>query len=134
MFSRKVNASKLDSLIFRLYDSDSDGHIDFKDLVTVAYAISEGTEEEKLKQVLFFGLRNTFTTRRYTYVLMYYIMINKYIYMEKLKFQRTLCLFHSFCATFDMSNLQFTSHFYMCFYRCSVFMTLTMTKRYQKKK
>ena len=46
-----MNATKLDSLIFRLYDSDSDGHIDFKDLVTVAYAISEGTEEEKLKQV-----------------------------------------------------------------------------------
>ena len=51
MFSRKVNASKLDSLIFRLYDSNNDGHIDFKDLVTVAYAISEGTEEDKLKQV-----------------------------------------------------------------------------------
>ena len=51
MFSKKFNALKVESLLFRLYDSNSDGHIDFKDLVTVAYAISEGTEDEKLKQV-----------------------------------------------------------------------------------
>ena len=51
LFSKKFNALKVESLLFRLYDSNSDGHIDFKDLVTVAYAISEGTEEEKLKQV-----------------------------------------------------------------------------------
>ena len=37
--------------MYRLFDSDGDGHIDFKELWMTMYVMAQGSEEEKLKQV-----------------------------------------------------------------------------------
>ena len=46
-----IDNEKLDSLIFRLFDSDGDGNMDFKEFWMVMYIMSEGSREQKLKQV-----------------------------------------------------------------------------------
>ena len=40
-----------DFLSFRLFDSDGDGTIDFKEFWMTMYIMSNGTKEEKIKKV-----------------------------------------------------------------------------------
>jgi len=42
---------KLESHIFRMYDKNGDGHIDFREFMIVLYIMSNGTPEENLKQI-----------------------------------------------------------------------------------
>ena len=46
-----ANTDKLESHIFRMYDTNGDGHIDFREFMIVLYIMSNGTPEENLKQV-----------------------------------------------------------------------------------
>jgi len=43
--------SKIESHIFRMYDKNGDGHIDFREFMIVLYIMSNGTPEENLKQI-----------------------------------------------------------------------------------
>ena len=43
--------AKLESHIFRMYDKNGDGHIDFREFMIVLYVMSDGTPEENLKQI-----------------------------------------------------------------------------------
>ena len=43
--------AKLESHIFRMYDKNGDGHIDFREFMIVLYIMSNGTPEENLKQI-----------------------------------------------------------------------------------
>ena len=45
------DTAKLESHIFRMYDKNGDGHIDFREFMIVLYVMSNGTPEENLKQV-----------------------------------------------------------------------------------
>jgi len=42
---------KIESHIFRMYDKNGDGHIDFREFMIVLYIMSNGTPEENLKQI-----------------------------------------------------------------------------------
>lgn len=46
-----TDTSKLESHIFRMYDANGDGHIDFREFMLVLYVMSNGTPEENLKQI-----------------------------------------------------------------------------------
>jgi len=46
-----MDTSKLESHIFRMYDSNGDGHIDFREFMIVLYVMSSGSPEENLKQI-----------------------------------------------------------------------------------
>jgi len=46
-----TDTAKLESHIFRMYDSNGDGHIDFREFMIVLYIMSNGTPEENLKQI-----------------------------------------------------------------------------------
>lgn len=46
-----ANTDKLESHIFRMYDTNGDGHIDFREFMIVLYIMSNGTPEENLKQI-----------------------------------------------------------------------------------
>merc|ERR1711935_799991 len=43
--------AKLESHIFRMYDKNGDGHIDFGEFMIALYVMSNGTPEENLKQI-----------------------------------------------------------------------------------
>jgi len=45
------DSAKLEAHIFRMYDKDGDGNIDFKEFMMVLYIMSNGTPEENLKQI-----------------------------------------------------------------------------------
>jgi len=45
------DTAKLESHIFRMYDKNGDGHIDFREFMIVLYVMSNGTPEENLKQI-----------------------------------------------------------------------------------
>jgi len=46
-----ADTAKLQSHIFRMYDTNDDGHIDFREFMIVLYVMSNGTPEENLKQI-----------------------------------------------------------------------------------
>ena len=50
-FFPQRNASELESHIFRIYDPDGDGTIDFKEFMVVLYTISKGPPKEKLGNI-----------------------------------------------------------------------------------
>jgi len=45
------DTAKLESHIFRMYDKNGDGHIDFREFMVVLYVMSNGSPEENLKQI-----------------------------------------------------------------------------------
>ena len=47
----KSDIAKMESHIFRMYDQNGDGHIDFREFMIVLYVMSDGTAEENLKQI-----------------------------------------------------------------------------------
>ena len=47
----KKDASKMDKHVFRMYDSDEDGFIDFTEFMTTLHILGGGTEEELLQKV-----------------------------------------------------------------------------------
>lgn len=46
-----VDVNRLEKHIFRLFDKDGDGTIDFKEFMIVLYIMSNGTPEENLRQI-----------------------------------------------------------------------------------
>merc|ERR1712165_329166 len=46
-----ADTEKLERHIFRMYDSNKDGHIDFREFMIVLYVMSNGSPEENLKQI-----------------------------------------------------------------------------------
>merc|ERR1712241_396818 len=46
-----ADTEKLEKHIFRMYDSNKDGSIDFREFMIVLYVMSNGTPEENLKQI-----------------------------------------------------------------------------------
>ena len=46
-----ADTDKLERHIFRMYDSNGDGFIDFREFMLVLYVLSSGTPEENLKQI-----------------------------------------------------------------------------------
>merc|ERR1711988_1690901 len=46
-----ADTEKLERHIFRMYDTNKDGHIDFREFMIVLYIMSNGTPEENLKQI-----------------------------------------------------------------------------------
>ena len=46
-----ADTDKLEKHIFRMYDSNSDGSIDFREFMIVLYVMSNGSPEENLKQI-----------------------------------------------------------------------------------
>merc|ERR1719167_486211 len=46
-----ANVDKLTKHIWRMYDDNNDGHIDFRELMMVLYIMSDGTPEQNLKQI-----------------------------------------------------------------------------------
>ena len=46
-----INIDKLESHIFRMYDTNGDGYIDFREFMIVLYVMSEGSPEENLRQM-----------------------------------------------------------------------------------
>merc|ERR1719334_1109757 len=46
-----TDTEKLERHIFRMYDTNKDGHIDFREFMIVLYVMSNGTPEENLKQI-----------------------------------------------------------------------------------
>merc|ERR1712117_884215 len=46
-----TDTEKLEKHIFRMYDTNKDGHIDFREFMIVLYIMSNGTPEENLKQI-----------------------------------------------------------------------------------
>jgi len=54
-----ANVEKLTKHIWRMYDSNNDGSIDFRELMMVLYIMSDGTPEQNLKQIFkIFDLNN----------------------------------------------------------------------------
>ena len=45
------NCKKLEKHIFRMYDTDGDGTIDFREFMILLYIMSSGTPEENLGQI-----------------------------------------------------------------------------------
>ena len=45
------DTTQLESHIFRMYDSNGDGYVDFREFMIVLYVMSNGTQEENLKQI-----------------------------------------------------------------------------------
>ena len=45
------DTTQLESHIFRMYDSNGDGHVDFREFMIVLYVMSNGTPEENLKKI-----------------------------------------------------------------------------------
>merc|ERR1711884_828592 len=46
-----TDTEKLERHIFRMYDTNKDGHIDFREFMIVLYIMSNGTPQENLKQI-----------------------------------------------------------------------------------
>jgi len=46
-----TDTDKLEKHIFRMYDANGDGFIDFREFMLVLYVLSSGTPEENLKQI-----------------------------------------------------------------------------------
>jgi len=46
-----TDTEKLERHIFRMYDTNKDGHIDFREFMIVLYIMSNGSPEENLKQI-----------------------------------------------------------------------------------
>jgi len=46
-----ADTEKLEKHIFRMYDTNKDGHIDFREFMIVLYIMSNGSPEENLKQI-----------------------------------------------------------------------------------
>merc|ERR1712079_142469 len=46
-----ADTEKLERHIFRMYDTNEDGHIDFREFMIVLYVMSNGSPEENLKQI-----------------------------------------------------------------------------------
>merc|ERR1711963_886182 len=46
-----TDTEKLERHIFRMYDTNKDGHIDFREFMIVLYVMSNGSPEENLKQI-----------------------------------------------------------------------------------
>jgi Ca2+-binding EF-hand superfamily protein len=46
-----ANLSKLEKHIFRMYDTNDDGYIDFKEFMIVLYILSRGSPEQNLEQI-----------------------------------------------------------------------------------
>lgn len=46
-----IDVIRLEKHIFRLFDKDGDGTIDFKEFMIVLYIMSNGTAEENLRQI-----------------------------------------------------------------------------------
>merc|ERR1739838_280194 len=46
-----ADTEKLEKHIFRMYDTNKDGHIDFREFMIVLYIMSNGTPQENLKQI-----------------------------------------------------------------------------------
>jgi len=46
-----TDTDKLEKHIFRMYDANGDGYIDFREFMLVLYVLSSGTPEENLKQI-----------------------------------------------------------------------------------
>jgi len=46
-----TDTDKLEKHIFRMYDSNGDGHIDFREFMIVLYIMSNGSPEANLKQI-----------------------------------------------------------------------------------
>merc|ERR1719200_65042 len=54
-----ANVDKLTKHIWRMYDANNDGSIDFRELMMVLYIMSDGTPEQNLKQIFkIFDLNN----------------------------------------------------------------------------
>ena len=47
----KKDASKMEKHVFRVYDINNDGHVDFVEFMVVYFILSEGTPEEVLKKI-----------------------------------------------------------------------------------
>merc|ERR1719219_2080453 len=45
------DTTQLESHIFRMYDSNGDGYVDFREFMIVLHVMSNGTLEENLKQI-----------------------------------------------------------------------------------
>merc|ERR1711944_109449 len=45
------DTTQLESHIFRMYDSNGDGYVDFREFMIVLYVMSHGTPEENLKKI-----------------------------------------------------------------------------------
>jgi len=46
-----TDTEKLERHIFRMYDTNKDGHIDFREFMIVLYIMSNGTPQDNLKQI-----------------------------------------------------------------------------------
>ena len=46
-----ADTEKLSKHIWRMYDTNQDGHIDFREFMIVLYVMSNGSPEENLKQI-----------------------------------------------------------------------------------
>merc|ERR1712073_117834 len=46
-----ADTEKLERHIFRMYDTNKDGHIDFREFMIVLYIMSNGTPQDNLKQI-----------------------------------------------------------------------------------
>merc|ERR1711962_1025754 len=46
-----TDTEKLERHIFRMYDKNDDGHIDFREFMIVLYIMSSGSPQENLKQI-----------------------------------------------------------------------------------
>ena len=46
-----ANLTKLEKHIFRMYDTNNDNHIDFREFMMVLYILSKGTPEQNLEQI-----------------------------------------------------------------------------------
>ena len=46
-----TDTEKLEKHIFRMYDANKDGNIDFREFMIVLYVMSSGSPEENLKQI-----------------------------------------------------------------------------------
>ena len=54
-----ADVDKLIKHIWRMYDTNNDGAIDFRELMLVLYVMSDGTAEQNLKQIFrIFDLNN----------------------------------------------------------------------------
>ena len=50
-YPEMTNCRKLEKHIFRMYDSDGDGTIDFREFMVLLYIMSSGSPEENLGQI-----------------------------------------------------------------------------------
>ena len=46
-----ANLNKLEKHIFRMYDTNNDNHIDFREFMMVLYILSKGSPEQNLEQI-----------------------------------------------------------------------------------